>query len=453
MFAEEKLNESSNIIVGKKEDGSVLTLPITSNILICGPSESGKTCCYGIPLIMQAAKAKVSLVVLDPQGALYDAFEPYLTRQGYDVRQVSCEENMKNNFTKMFDRDDVNEIRRGVRNFAKQLYEEISENVEDIYALGGQALLEATVMRVYLGSEYAIPAKNLESVLTILQNKGGLDYLESLMGDSILAEGMDPCRRPYRSFKQGSGHYQARVAADLAYKLDTYLLNHPEQRQMIIENPADLCAYFVLTTGEGRNMSSGALELQSIYTALSLKASASENHKLEVPAIFIVDNDDLYSTMDTPFSSTKELLNKSKNIYFCTIMKSGRSLFDPFSQGKRGPVIDNPKKENAFLAFAWAYDAAIHLASPDNNMIRQGLRKYLNTVWDSDKERFVTHMTDLPDLPEAKGWHAFVLSHDAGQVECHVLETVRYDEYEEYQKVREALEAVIEQEESGLVGN
>ena len=62
---------------------------LTEHIMIYGATGSGKTRGFVKPFILQTARRKESMVLVDPKGEIYESMSAFLKAEGYDVRMFN----------------------------------------------------------------------------------------------------------------------------------------------------------------------------------------------------------------------------------------------------------------------------------------------------------------------------------------------------------------------------
>ena len=100
----------------------------------------------------------------------------------------------------------------------------ISER-DDVYSRAGGSLLSALILRVLQGREYPPEKKTIKTVHELLQNPGGIDFLDTLLSSEHVTSSEEACTRFYMDFKRASGNLAGNIITHLATGIQ--LLNNP----------------------------------------------------------------------------------------------------------------------------------------------------------------------------------------------------------------------------------
>lgn len=265
------------------------------NIIAIALPGGGKSFSFVQPMVYQAVKARHSIVVTDSKGALYEDISEYLRDQGYVVRKLDLTNLRKS------DGWDCMKILKGedqgtyTQIFANTIISNIS-NENNIYSSGGNSLLNALLLRVLLGHDYAPEQKNIRSVYELLQNPAGYDFLEQKFDKNLLQDDELPCLGPYLAYKQASGNLAANIATHLANGLQLF------QNQLVCEilsrDDMDMtlpgrvpCAYFCQFP-DNHDTYRFLISLFFSMFFLTLMEYAdhhTEKRRLDIPVDFIMD--------------------------------------------------------------------------------------------------------------------------------------------------------------------
>ena len=103
---------------------------------------------------------------------------------------------------------------------------------------------------VLQGEEYSQENKNIKTVHELLQNPGGIDFLDTLLGGENLTSSEEVCTRFYMDFKRASEKLAGNIITHLATGIQ--LLNNPLLSEILSTDDIDFtlagqipCIYYL----------------------------------------------------------------------------------------------------------------------------------------------------------------------------------------------------------------
>ena len=200
---------------------------INSHMIAIGRSGVGKTFSFVKTFLIQAMKEKHSLFVADPKGDLYKETSSYFRDNGYVVRKLDLKDLEKSDGWHCMGSLHGANLITNTQIFSSTVMANISER-DDVHSKAGGALLSALILRVLQGEEYSQENKNIKTVHELLQNPGGIDFLDTLLGGENLTSSEEVCTRFYMDFKKREEFR----AAEAAYREEFWKTHemHPDMR-------------------------------------------------------------------------------------------------------------------------------------------------------------------------------------------------------------------------------
>ena len=270
------------------------------NVMVFGGCGSGKTTCFTYNAILQAIKRNESIIVTDRTYDSYHKMAEYAKEKGYVVRMLDLQ-----NFA---DSDGWDVLNTCIGDQAPVmdaglLAETIINNVngweepDDIYVTGTASLLSALMLRVKLGEDFQDGNKDLESVYKLLVHPDGTSFIREIMQEETLEEVNATAAK---NALNGLGSGSPNLLGNLLVNLSTHLriFQTPELLKLLSRNDIDLelpgkqpCLYFCrLPLALSHNGFLAALFINMILYKLIDLADKNENHTLQVPVNFILDD-------------------------------------------------------------------------------------------------------------------------------------------------------------------
>lgn len=309
MSAIEKTNQPIIGQIGKNGKHVVSMLPETQvnrHALVFGASHSGKTNCFTIPNMLQAARRGESLVVTDMSGGLYEQTAQYFKNQGYTVRYLNlkdlnnsdgwdCLKEITNNETKAEDRATV---------FADIVIrcsnpsDKLDCDAEDE---GQKALLKALLLRAALdpklverGKTSATEGNHIGQCIEYLKDPRGAMYIdEEVFNEQVVPLEARSCLSVYNSVKQAFPRTGDKCVSDLTVRLD---LSHRIQTLMGTDEidltlpGKEKCVYYVVLDDiYPTNNWIATLFLSFLVLDLAEYADSKTDRRCEVPVNFILN--------------------------------------------------------------------------------------------------------------------------------------------------------------------
>ena len=210
---------------------------INSHMIAIGRSGVGKTFTFVKTYLMQAMKEKHSLFIADPKGDLYRQTSSYFRDNGYVVRKLDLKDLEKSDGWHCLGSLHGANLITNVQVFSSTVMANISER-DDVYSRAGGSLLSALILRVLQGKEYPPERKNIKTVHELLQNPGGIDFLDSLLSHEHVTASEEACTRFYMDFKRASGNLAGNIITHLATGIQ--LLNNPLLSDILSTDDIDL---------------------------------------------------------------------------------------------------------------------------------------------------------------------------------------------------------------------
>ena len=210
---------------------------INSHMIAIGRSGGGKTFTFVKSFMMQAMKEKHSLFIADPKGDLYRETSSYFRDNGYVVRKLDLKNLEKSDGWHCLGSLHGANLITNVQVFSSTVMANISER-DDVYSRAGGSLLSALILRVLQGREYPPEKKTIKTVHELLQNPGGIDFLDTLLSTEHVTSSEEACTRFYMDFKRASGNLAGNIITHLATGIQ--LLNNPLLSEILSTDDIDL---------------------------------------------------------------------------------------------------------------------------------------------------------------------------------------------------------------------
>lgn len=222
---------------------------INSHMVAIGRSGGGKTFTFVKTFMMQAMKEKHSLFIADPKGDLFRETSSYFRDNGYVVRKLDLKNLEKSDGWHCLGSLHGANLITNVQVFSSTVMANISER-DDVYSRAGGSLLSALILRVLQGQEYPPERKTIKTVHELLQNPGGIEFLDTLLSRDHVTSSEEACTRFYMDFKRASGNLAGNIITHLATGIQ--LLNNPLLSDILSTDDIDLtmagkvpCIYYI----------------------------------------------------------------------------------------------------------------------------------------------------------------------------------------------------------------
>ena len=210
---------------------------INSHMVAIGRSGVGKTFAFVKSYMMQAMKEKHSLFIADPKGDLFRETSSYFRDNGYVVRKLDLKDLEKSDGWHCLGSLHGANLITNVQVFSSTVMANISER-DDVYSRAGGSLLSALILRVLQGKDFPPEKKTIKTVHELLQNPGGIDFLDSLLSREHVTASEEACTRFYMDFKRASGNLAGNIITHLATGIQ--LLNNPLLSDILSTDDIDL---------------------------------------------------------------------------------------------------------------------------------------------------------------------------------------------------------------------
>lgn len=210
---------------------------INSHMIAIGRSGGGKTFTFVKTFMMQAMKEKHSLFIADPKGDLFRETSSYFRDNGYVVRKLDLKNLEKSDGWHCLGSLHGANLITNVQVFSSTVMANISER-DDVYSRAGGSLLSALILRVLQGQEYPPEKKTIKTVHELLQNPGGIEFLDTLLSREHVTSSEEACTRFYMDFKRASGNLAGNIITHLATGIQ--LLNNPLLSDILSTDDIDL---------------------------------------------------------------------------------------------------------------------------------------------------------------------------------------------------------------------
>ena len=259
---------------------------LTEHIMIYGATGSGKTRGFVKPFILQTARRKESMVLVDPKGEIYESMSAFLKAEGYDVRMF--------NLLDMENSDAWNCLSEIEHN--KDLVQSIAEVIikntsnanerQDFWEKAELNLLMALMH--YVASQtvpgtkelFPIQQRSLGGIYRMLSNESFADLERRF---EALPKG-HPALAPYGIFKLANRQIWGNIAIGLGNRLSVF--QNPLVDKITSYNGIDLtlpgkkpCAYFCCISAQDSSLEFlSSLFFSQLFTSLMDYGRRHGNH-------------------------------------------------------------------------------------------------------------------------------------------------------------------------------
>ncbi|WP_409967706.1 type IV secretory system conjugative DNA transfer family protein [Bengtsoniella intestinalis] len=223
---------------------------LTEHTMIYGATGSGKSRGFVKPFILQCAKRKDSLVLVDPKGEFYETMSGYLRDQGYEVRLFNLLDMENSDAWNCLadDGDDPNMVQA----IAEVIINNTSgeKETQDFWAKAELNLLVAMIHYVRglcdtRGQPLPVQQRSLGAIYRLLSNESLQRLDETFSGLPV----GHPAKAPYGLFKQANRQIWGNIAIGLGNRLSVF--QNPLVDKISAYHEIDLtlpgqkpCAYF-----------------------------------------------------------------------------------------------------------------------------------------------------------------------------------------------------------------
>lgn len=268
---------------------------MNSHMMVIGRSGAGKTFTFVKTFMLQAAKSKRSLFLADPKGDLYRETSGYFRDNGYVVRKLDLKNLEKSDGWHCLASLKGPNIITNTQIFSNTVMANISEH-DDVYSRAGGSLLSALILRVLQGTDYPPENKNIRTVHELLQNPGGIEFLDSLLDGSNNNSSERACTSFYMDFKRASGNLSGNIITHLATGIQ--LFNNPLLSDILSTDDIDLalagqqpCIYYLNfpDTNDTYRFVVSLFFSMAFIALVDYADMHTANGKLPVPVDFLLD--------------------------------------------------------------------------------------------------------------------------------------------------------------------
>ena len=249
---------------------------LTEHIMIYGATGSGKTRGFVKPFILQTARRKESMVLVDPKGEIYESMSAFLKAEGYDVRMF--------NLLDMENSDAWNCLSEIEHN--KDLVQSIAEVIikntsnanerQDFWEKAElnllMALMHYVASQTVPGTKELLPIqqRSLGAIYRMLSNESFADLERRF---EALPKG-HPALAPYGIFKLANRQIWGNIAIGLGNRLSVF--QNPLVDKITSYNEIDLtlpgkkpCAYFCCISAQDSSLEFlSSLFFSQLFTSL-----------------------------------------------------------------------------------------------------------------------------------------------------------------------------------------
>lgn len=288
-----QLDESGNKLINFRMDSENRN---NAHVAVIGASGTGKTFTFTKPFCYQAIKRRESVILTDPDGGLYSDLAGLFEDNGYIVRRLDMTNIARSDgWDCLRSCIDPANAEEDAKMFANIVISNITEK-EDIYATGPKLLLTALVLRVMLGDDFPEEQKTIGTVCDMLENPGGLEYLDAMFYGEGLCDAAQVSIGPYTTFRTSSANLSGNLMVNLAAGLQ--VLRGSDTKKMLAtpDMPLELpglqpCAYFCIFPDSNSTYKViSSLFFSMLFVKLINMADANEpTRRLPVTVNFLLD--------------------------------------------------------------------------------------------------------------------------------------------------------------------
>ena len=312
---------------------------LNKNMAVFGASGSGKSRGYVKPLILQAARRKESLVLVDSKGEFYESMSGFLTDEGYTVKCFNLiDMNHSDSFNCFKVIEDSPEVAIKIAQIIMD-NTQISESSNPFWDISEQNLLTALILYI---SQEKLPIEQ--------RTLGDVYKMLSTEKFSIVAERMKcldenhPARAPFTVFGQANESVWGNVAAGLGVRLQIY--TDPMAGKITAYDEIDFtlpgqkpCAYFCIIPDQDNSKSFlSALFFQMLFDRL-YDSARKQGGGLPVPVNVVMDE---FCNVGK-FPKFVETIStcRSRNINIQIILQSLPQLTARYGRDECGAILTN----------------------------------------------------------------------------------------------------------------
>ncbi len=248
---------------------------LTEHTMIYGSTGAGKSRGYVKPFILQCAKRKESIVLVDPKGEFYETMSGFLRDQGYEVRLFNLLDMENSDAWNCL--DDDGEDANMVQAMAEVIISNTSGENEkqDFWSKAELNLLTALLhyvrnLKYPNGKPYPIQQRSLGAIYQILST----GQFESLDSEFKKLSTGHPAKAPYGIFKLANKQLWGSIAIGLGNRLSVF--QNPLVDKITAYSEIDLtmpgqkpCAYFCAISDQDSSLQFlSSLYFSQLFTRL-----------------------------------------------------------------------------------------------------------------------------------------------------------------------------------------
>jgi len=320
--------------VGLKEKNG-----LNKNMAVFGASGAGKSRGFVKPLILQAARRKESLVLVDSKGEFYESMSGFLADEGYVVKCFNLIDMTHSDSFNCFGA--IQDSPEMAVKIAQIIMEntQISESNNPFWDISEQNLLTALIL--YISQE------NLPIERRALADVYGLLSTVKFSAVAKLLEGLDkkhPAHAPFTVFSQANESVWGNVAAGLGVRLQIFA--DPMAGRITRFDEIDFalpgekpCAYFCVIPDQDNSKSFlSALFFQILFERL-YDLARKQGGALPVPVNVVLD--EFCNVGKFPKFVETISTSRSRNINIQIILQSLPQLVARYGRDESGAILTN----------------------------------------------------------------------------------------------------------------
>ena len=345
-----KLADCKGIILGQLKDNGEECVDfnpyegrINSHMLAIGRSGGGKTFTFVLSYILQSVKRRHSIIITDPKGDLYMQCAGYLRDNGYVVRTLNLKDPSKSDGWDMLAALEGPRLEENVAIFSHTLAVNMSEESGGIFMDGGEALINAIILKTLLDPNNGPEDKKITTAYQMLLNPDGMAYLDTVFADENITEAEKPAQLAYFTFKNSSPNLLGNIVTHVTVGLK--LFQRKDICDMFTTPGIDMtlpgkqpCAYFIQFPDVHTTYSFlTALFFSMLFTYLTDYADLIEDKsigkkmgKLLTPVDFLLDEFPSIGTL--PDWDSKMAVMRSRKINIVMIIQDYPQLVKRYKE-------------------------------------------------------------------------------------------------------------------------
>lgn len=313
------------------------------NMVIFGPSGSGKSFSFVKPFVVQAIRRGESVLITDSKGEIWGETVELARRHGYIVRRIDFKNPQCSDGWAVLKELRCDDMRAIV--FAKTVMANTG-NLSDPHISAEQSLLKAVCLYVERCPETMIPRERKTFYTAYSMLLAGADELDKSFSAIRYDSHMKPAYEAYRSFVSGSERLKGNVISNLCDRLN--VMSSPPIQHLTSIDDVDLelpgkkrCIYYVAISDQHEALKFlSSLFFSFAYLNLSDFADKQLNRKLPIPVNFVLE--EMYSCVGFLPSLTQYLATcRSRAINFFLIVQDIGQIMELYGDNLTATVLSN----------------------------------------------------------------------------------------------------------------